>query len=248
MAPNQNWKATVASQHEYPFMDEKKVSRLKRVIEYRVSKGPKAGWVTLSARILSSVPQKGQMDFSLMKFGADMHRTGEIRNIITSGAKEMAAQLKTEDQPPGLTAMLEESYRMTIDAFTPLVFWFPEFPEYGLEIGDEFDVKERISQGGPSPYETKTVAEQVFTLEDISEGLAYFSVKERSLTEMDGVAGRVAETKTGGKADAIFDIKQGMWVEFTTKTRINVKLSNIPGMGTSTSQQLYIRKVTMEKE
>ena len=248
VAPGQIWKATVASQHEYGLIGEKKVSRLKRVIQYKVSKGPKAGWVTLAAQIVSSVPQKGTMDFTLMGFGGDMHRTGEIRNIKTSGAEAIAAQYKKEGQPPGAAAMLENAFRATIEAFTPAIFWFPEFPEDGLEIGDEFEVRERISQGGPTPYEAKTVAKHVFTLEDISEGLAYFSVRERSLTEMDGVMGGKAETKTAGKADAIFDLQQGMWSEVTTKTKITVKLGNIAGMGSSTSKQLYIKKVTMERE
>ena len=41
---------------------------------------------------------------------------------------------------------------------------------------------------------------------------------------------------------------QGMWVEMTTKSRIKVKLGNIPGMGAGDSEMLNIHKITMEKE
>ncbi|MBW1851701.1 MAG: M48 family metalloprotease [Deltaproteobacteria bacterium] len=94
----------------------------------------------------------------------------------------------------------------------------------------------------------QTVSKQVFTLEDVSKGLAYFSVRERSLTKSTAPGGGKTDTKTAGKGEAIFDLREGMWVEMTTKSRIKVKLGNIPGMGAGNSEMLNIHKITMEKE
>jgi len=250
IAPGQVWQATVGSQSESKFMGQKNVTRTRNVIEYQVLKGPKTGWVTLNARIVSSSQEAGgPMDPSLMHFQADMHKSGEIRNIRTSGIDQMSAQIDGQGLPPEMAAMYRQSFQFMIDAWKASVFWFPEFPEDIMEPGDEFDMTQKSGMGGSGTgMDMQTVSKQVFTLEDIGEGLASFSVRERSLTKSSGPGGGKTDTKTAGKGDAIFDLRQGMWVEMTTKSRIKVKLGNIPGMGAGDSEMLNIHKITMEKD
>jgi hypothetical protein len=178
-----------------------------------------------------------------------MHKSGEMRNIKTSGDDKMSAQLNGEALSPEMAAMYKQSFQFMTDAWKASVFWFPEFPEDLLEPGDEFDMTQKFGMGGSgSGMNMKTVGKQVFTLEDVSEGLAYFSVKERSLTKSSGPGGGKTDTKTAGKGEAVFDLRQGMWIELTTKSRIKVNLGNMPGMDAGSSETLNIHKVTMEKE
>jgi hypothetical protein len=67
-----------------------------------------------------------------------------------------------------------------------------------------------------------------YSLEDISQGLAYFSVRQRSQTKASGM-GSGSNTRTAGKADAIFDLEQGMWVEMTTKTQVSSSMAGAAG-------------------
>jgi len=250
LAPGQVWKATVSSQSESEFMGQKNVTRTKNVIEYKITEGDKPGWVTLVARIVSSSQEAGgPMDPRLMRFQAAMHKSGEIRNIETSGDDRMSEQLNGEDISVEMAAMYKQSFQFMMDAWKTSVFWFPELPEDKLEPGDEFDMTQKTGMGGAGAgMDMQTVSKQVFTLEDVIKGLAYFSVRERSLTKSSGPGGGKTDTKAAGKGEAIFDLEEGMWVEMTTKSKIKVKLGNIPGMGAGESDMLSIHKITMEKE
>jgi hypothetical protein len=86
----------------------------------------------------------------------------------------------------------------------------------------------------------------VFTLEEVSQGLAFFSVKERSVTRTGGSMGASSETKMAGKGEAIFDLKQGMWLELTEKFRAKVQLGSIPGMGNTEQDMKIILQYEME--
>jgi len=61
---------------------------------------------------------------------------------------------------------------------------------WALEIGDEFDVQRKMGMGGSGVgMQAETLIKQVFTREDVRKGLAYFSVKERSVTKTGGAMG-----------------------------------------------------------
>lgn len=242
--PGQTWLCTQSNQSESSFMGQKHVNRSKKVVEYTVSKGPKKGWVALSARILSqSVPEGGNpVDVSKMRFSANIHTSGELRNIKTSG-NPMAQS--AGDMPPEMKAMMDESMKMVADAWKHAVFWFPEVSEEELEVGDEFEVERDLDMGATG-MKTKSVSRQVFTLEDVSGGLAYFSVKERSVTKTEGAMGGKTKTRIAGKGDAIFDLKQGMWLELAEKAKAKVDLGNIPGMGQTSQEIKIINKYEME--
>ncbi len=250
ISAGQVWLATVGSQSESEFMGQKNVTRTRNVIEYKVLKGPRPDWVTLSARFVSTSQKTGgPMDPLLMRFQADMHRSGEIRNIQTSGSDRMSAQTGGQDLPPEMAAMYKQSFQFMTEAWKASVFWFPEFEFDRMEPGDEFEMIQKFGMGGSGAgMNMQSVSKQVFTLDEISEGLAYFSVKERSSSKATGPGGGKSDTKTAGKGEAIFDLRQGMWVELTTKSRIKVNLGNIPGMGESNSDMLNIRKVTVERK
>jgi len=250
LAPGQVWIGTLSTQNESTFMGKKNLSRTKSIIEYRVSRGPRSGWVSLTARIKSQSNQSGgQIDPSRILFKADMHRSGEIRNIQYSGSALPPMGEGADRLTPEATAAFEQSSRFMAEAWKNAVFWFPEIPEDPLEPGDEFEATQKISMGsGGAGIQMETVSKQVFTLEEVSDGLAYFSVKERSLTKSSGAMGGKTKTKSAGKGEAIFDLRQGMWIEMTTKTRSQVQMGAIPGMSGGGSQDLYtISKVQMEK-
>ena len=250
LAPGQAWICTLSAQNESTFMGKKHVSRNKSVIEYRVSRGPRSGWVSLTARIKSESNQSGgQIDLSRILFKADMHRSGEIRNIQYSGSAVLPMGEGADKLPPEAAAALEQSSHLIAEAWKNAVFWFPEIPEDALEPGDEFEATQKLGMGGGGgSIRVETVSKQVFTLEDVSEGLAYFRVKERSLTKTSGAMGGKTKTKTAGKGEAIFDLRQGMWIEMTTKMRSRVQMGTIPGTGGGGSQDAYtISKVRMEK-
>ena len=98
------------------------------------------------------------------------------------------------------------------------MFWFPELTEEPLQPGDEFEDKR--TQGIKDPNMTYTSrTRRVFVLEDVSQGLAYFSTKERHTGKTSTAMG-ATEYGSSGKGESIFDLKAGMWIEFITKYKI----------------------------
>ena len=248
LAPGQKWTCSFASKNESNVMGQKNVNQSKMVYDYTVSKGPKTGWVTMTAQIISG-GAGGQMDLSKLRFIADIHSSGEIRNIHYTGnvMPDMGANM--DQMTPEMKKMMQDSYKMIPEAYKNGVFWFPEVPEGKLEVGDEFDVQRKMGMGGSgSGIKMETVSKQVFTLEDVSKGLAYFSVKERSVTKSGSPMGGSSETKIAGKGKAIFDLEQGMWLELTEKSRAKVNLGGVPGMGKQDYDMNIILKYEMERK
>ena len=84
----------------------------------------------------------------------------------------------------------------------------------------------------------KSAIKLTYTLEDISDGLATFSIKQRAKMKGSGM-----EMKTAGQSEALFDINQGMWIEHETVTRNVVEQG--PGAGGTV---LTRSKMTLEKK
>ena len=129
--------------------------------------------------------------------------------------------------------------------------------ERGVAVGapdvSAVDDPEREGEPGGSAaqgFGAQIMSKTVYVLEEVSEGLAYFSIKQRSVSKTSGAMGTAADTKSAGKGEAIFDLKEGMWLEFTTKSRHNVSMGNIPGAGTAPGNNtvLAVNKITMEKQ
>ncbi|MGD8520372.1 MAG: hypothetical protein PVF56_04435 [Desulfobacterales bacterium] len=251
LTPGQKWICIFSSKNESSFMGKKNINQSKHVYEYSVSKGSKKGWVNLKARIKpqKGSPGAGQMDLSELRFTADVHSSGEIRNIQYSGNVMPDLGDNSDQMTPQMKEMIAQSYKMIPEAYKNSVFWFPEVPEDKLEIGDEFEVQRKTGMGGSnSAMQMETVSKQVFTLEDVSQDLAYFSVKQRSVTKTGGSMGTSSKTKIAGKGEAIFDLKQGMWLELTEKSRAKVQISGLAGMSDTSQDMNIILKYEMEQK
>jgi hypothetical protein len=248
LKPGQKWRCAFTSRSETTVMGQKNTNQSKQTYDYVVSKGPKNNWVTVTARIVTKgADAQSGMNLSKLVFTADVHTSGEIRNIQYSG--DVMPTLENADQiPEEMKKMMQASYKMIPEAYKHAIFWFPEVPEYRLEIGDEFDVKRTMGAGGTgTDMQMQTVSIQSFTLEEVSKGLAYFSVKQRSVTKTKGVAGGSADTKIAGKGEAVFDLEQGMWLELTEKSLVKVNLSGVAGMGNRDQDMHTIHAYEMEK-
>ena len=253
LVPGQRWVAKMLTQSETTFLGNKDVSKTSTIIEYKVNKGPKKEWVSVGAWIRSQKDEAGKniadhMGLTGIKFMADMHSSGEIRNIHHEGSMQIPGGSNKDDLPTEMEAMMQQSANFIAEAWKNAVFWFPELPEHELEPGDEFEVTKKTSLGSEgSSLQTQTLTKQVFTLEDVSGGLAYFTVKERSITKTNGVMGGKSDTKSLGKSKAVFYLKEGMWVEFVTKYRSKVQFGGGVPMGKNASEVLTVTKYEMEK-
>jgi hypothetical protein len=251
MAPGQTWVAVMSTQNEFTVMGNKDVHRNKINFDYSISKGPKPEWVSLTGKITFMSGDEGgeQMDMSKLSFFAEMHSSGEIQNISYEGSVLPAMGAEAGEIPPEIAAMYEGFTEMIAQAWVNSVFWFPELPDYALEIGDEFEVTQKFQIGSEAGgVEVNTVSKQVFTLEDLSEGLAYFTVKERAVTKSSSAMGGNSDTKTAGKGEAIFDLREGMWLELTTRSMSRVELGNMQGVGDESQDILQITKVRVSKK
>lgn len=245
LQPGDVWVANMANQSDSSFMGQKQSNRNKQVMEYTISKGDRKGWVRLTVRIISRGEADASFDLSKVRFYADMHRSGEIRNARYEGSIYSEQQLA--QMPAQSRAMMKQSEQSMMDAWMMGVFWFPELPEEGVSVGDEFEVTEKSGSSANAMMQMQTVSKQVYTLEEVSEGLAYFSVKQRWSSKMKTTMGGSSDTKSAGKGEAIFDLKAGMWVEQTTKSKSQVQFGGMAGMGGGSSDVLTISKVTMER-
>lgn len=244
LKPGQEWETTLSSQSESDFMGQKSIQRNKKTFLYEVSKGSKKGWISITAHIKKSAKDaESGLDMSRMSFKADMHNSGEFRHISYSG--NPMTQPQSQDMPPQMQAMMEKQGEMMGEAHKHAIFWFPELPEDSLQVGDEFDVQREIGMGSGA-MQAKSVIKQVFTLEEVSKGLAYFSVRQRSITKTKSDMGGKSETKISGKGEAIFDLKIGMWLELTEKSKAKVEIGGIPGMGDLSSNMKLVHKYEME--
>jgi hypothetical protein len=237
--PGKKYVTIMSSQTETNFMGNKSINRSRTVIEYKVTPGVKKDWMVLVARIRSQKDDSGKDTGQMtgiyqVEYRADMHVSGELRNTQYTGAKlspELEEQAK--NLPPETAALLMQSANFIAEQWKDSIFWFPEFTENKLNIGDEFEVTKKSTNGGAgfgmqNQFQTK----QVFTLESVQKGLAEFSVEERSLLKSGGAMGSQSEVKSLGKSQAVFDLKEGIWIELISKFRSAVQFSGGPGAGT----------------
>jgi len=234
--PGQTWQTTILSQTESSYMGNTSSVKGKQQITYHISKGAKNGWVHIEARIRNKAMEvEGGMDLSKLLYSADMHRSGQLKDVryITGSL----APAVPEGMPEQMVAMMAQSYDMTAKAMQQGVFWFPELPEEKLELGDGFESVQKSGMDIPGMMNMQTVTRMEYTLEDVDHGMAYFSVQERMLSRVKGM-GR-SETKMAGKADAIFDLQQGMWVEMTHKSQIASSMNGAGGVQPAISIAKY---------
>jgi hypothetical protein len=219
------WKMSDRSETTTEMMDTKMVQRTKRVTVYKIARDLGKGWFRIAAQVTS---QKNWDDtgganemnsLAGMQFTAEVHKSGLVRNYKVSGGNPQLA-------------------KMIGPAMKPTIFFFPAFPDEALVPGDEFDTLIRYEMPGMMGMGgMKSVIKLTYTLEDISDGLATFSIKQRM--EMKGAG---MDMKSGGKSEAVFDLSQGMWIEHETVT----KSTSEQGVGAGATT-LSRNKVTLEK-
>jgi len=236
LKPGKKFVTTMSSQTETNYMGNKSISRSRTVIEYTIKPGFKKDWILLTARIRSQKDESGQdtgqaMGVYQITYSADMHSSGEIRNIKYTGVKlspEMEEQIKS--LPPETAALVRQSANFMAEQWKESVFWFPEFTENRLRIGEEFEVTKKSASDSPGyPAQNQFLTKQVFTLDSVLNGLADFSVEERSLLKSSGAMGSQSGVKILGKSKAVFDLKTGIWIELVSKYRSQVTFSGGPG-------------------
>jgi len=220
------WKMSERSENATEMMGTKTVQRAKRLTVYKIARDLGKGWFRIAAQIMSqknwdNTGQSNEMNsFAGMQFSADVHKSGVVRNYkVTGGNPQMA--------------------KMIGPAMKPAIFFFPEFPDEAMEPGDEFDALIRFEMPGMMGMGgMKSIIKMTYTLEDISDGLATFSIKQRMKMKGSGM-----DMKSGGKSEAVFDLGQGMWVEHETATRSSAG----QGLGAGATT-LSRSKVTLEKK
>ncbi len=249
LKPGQTWTGILSSQNEGGISDKKKKASGKTIVEYKVKKGAKKGWMILEARILSTGKKsmRSRLDLSKITYSADFHESGEIGNISYSGDLMPDLGPNADQIPQQTLDMMKQSFKALPEMWKHTVYWFPEVPEEKLSIGDEFDMKKKMGLNIPgSPMQMNAVLKQVFTLEDVSDGLAYFSVKERSVAKGSGAMGMDSKVQTVGKGDAVFDLEQGMWLEMTQKSKAKVGMPGAAAAGGAAHDMKIVLKYEME--
>ena len=240
-APGQQWECTRITQNTNEFMGKTQVFKWQKdTILYTVAKGPKKNWVRLTAQYINSsqrLPRsllENQPNQTLdglsdtqeklrekirkknlydLIFSADMHTSGDTRNIQVQGVD------KVNNDPsilPEQKKVIVEEKKSLAQSLPPHVFWFPELPEDPLEPGDEFETERTDNHKDPDmswQSETRTV----YTLIDVSKGLAYFETKERHSAKYL-IHGYKTDYRSSSKGEIIFDLKKGMWIESKSKT------------------------------
>lgn len=232
MKPGQVWQADVVSQFKSTAaMGGESTNQSSYTVRYKVTKGDRKGWVKIEGRIVKhSANSEGGIDYSKLIYTADMHSSGELRNIKHSGsAMPPIPEEQLANMPAQYADMMRQSRDMVAKAMQQGVFWFPELPEDRLSVGDFFETTEKSDLGSGPMMQSQTVVKTEYTLEEVSQGLAYFSVRTRAQTKSGGMGGSM-DSKTAGKADAIFDLEQGMWVEMTMKSKVSSSYAGMGGM------------------
>jgi hypothetical protein len=244
LKPGQKWVCHRLSQTEFMIMGKKQIQRNRHTIEYTVSKGTKKGWVKIAARYIDPPAPTDENKYSLglydLTFHADMHSSGDTRNIRVQGADKPIADPTLD---ASAQAALIQGKQMMADSYKAAVFWFPELAEEPLVPGDEFEYKQTHHAGG-NMMTYKAQSRQVFVLDDISQGLAYFTLKE-STRSKNSAMGSEFQGTISGKGQTIFDLKNGMWTEMVIKRKM--KFSGAGMMGAGGQDMFMVEKIDMEQ-
>lgn len=220
------WNMSERSETTTEIMETKMVQRAKRLTVYKITRNLGKGWFRIAARITAQKNwddsgQTNEMNsFAGMQFSAHVHKSGIVKNYKFSGGDPQLA-------------------KMIGPAMKPAIFFFPEFPDEALEPGDEFDSVIRFEMPGMMGMGgMKSVTKMTYTLEDVSDGMAIFSIRQRMKMKGSGM-----DIKSAGKSEAVFDLGRGMWVEHETVTK------STAGQGLGAGGTTLTRsKVTLEKK
>ena len=225
LKPGDQWTATIQSQTEIRSPDKKEFIRSKTLIEYRVLQGIDPAWFMVAARVRSRTDYTGrspQTDINLYQtlFQAEMHLSGDLRNVAYQMGTSSLHPPAFGRSAPGLSAQETGPFHDFMEQWQDMVFWFPVFPVSELKPGDSFEItQKRFITGPDNQWNTRGLGKQILTLESVGNGLAVFSVQDRSMSTTKTGFGSNIGTRSLTKTQAVFNIQLGMWVEWTNKYR-----------------------------
>ncbi|MGA1842537.1 MAG: hypothetical protein ACMUIU_18135 [bacterium] len=254
MAPGQNWLATFSTEKKSESAEGKDFSQVNAIVEYKVSEGPEKNWISLTARIKSQdhpIGNKNTMpkDLSKIEYVADMHRSGKIKNAKFSGNVLPHLDDKIKKYSPEKVDRYEQSSQIIAEAWKNTVFWFPDLPEDAMKPGDKFEVTKKMDMGKEAiGMNMQAVFKQVFTLKDVRDGLAFFIVKGYTTTNSTDEKLGESRTVTEGDGEAVFNIREGMWTDFTIKNQSKVHFSNVRHKSEKFQDVYQISRIHMEKQ
>jgi secreted PhoX family phosphatase len=149
------------------------------------------------------------------------------------------------------------------DALTDVIYrsrfgWLPELPQKALKVGEGFE--HDYSYQGEMMSSKRS---DEYYLDDISDGMAFFSVESQEIlvyniqmpdmSQMQGMQGMMPQQPPSqmkmiykGDGTAIFDIKQGIFVEWEVKRAYKMPTSSMMGM-TTTMQGVVRERWEMER-
>ena len=225
LKPGDKWTTTVQSQTEIRSQGKKEFIRSKTLIEYRVLQGVDPTWFTVAARVRSRTDYTGrspQTDINLYQtlFQADMHLNGDLRNVAYQMGNSPLHPPAFGRSSPGLSAQETGPFHDFMEQWQDMVFWFPVFPNAELKPGDSFEItQKRFMTDSNNQWQTRGLAKQILTLESVVNGLATFSIQDRSMAMTNTGFRSNTGTRSLTKTQAVFDLRQGMWIEWTNKYR-----------------------------
>jgi len=149
---------------------------------------------------------------------------------VTFDLREGLVSLKTK---PAKDPIVDIIYRSRFA-------WMPPLPKKALKVGDSF-VHDYTTQSGMVTMK----GEDEYILDEISGNLAYFTVETQSVMvydysklyqQQEGMPQGMGQAMGNmtlahkGEGSAIFDLKEGMFIEREMKTAYTTKKSETPGM------------------
>jgi hypothetical protein len=163
------------------------------------------------------------------KSGETIYGSSSAR--VTLDAKQGMVSLSTK---PADDPIVDLIYRSRF-------FWMPRLPTKRLTVGDSFTYDYTMQSGMVTMK-----GEDEYILDEVSGGNAYFTVESQMLTVIDyskvyqqqeGLPEGAGQMMAGGmtlahqgEGTAIFDLKEGIFVEREMKTAYTSKKSETPGM------------------
>ncbi len=212
----------------------------KQVIESPLDHVSSSQW---NARVISISQGKAKL-----AMGYGRHQGGQRWAKSTTDSAKLFADSKAEaliDPVKGLVSLTTTP----ADALTDIVYrsrfgWLPALPRNRLKVGDGFEHDYRYNS-----EQMSSKRHDEYYLDEVANGLAYFSVESKEIivhkfqqpdpAQMGGMQGMMPQQGGGsmtitykGEGTAIFDLKEGMFIEWEVKRAYDMPTSSMMGMTT----------------
>lgn len=244
LEPGQVWHATVKITRETRLGHDVERDGGTAHVEYRVEPAAAPGQVALEARMLRQETAAGAspFDFSVIHY----HATADARGVAPGAHFDIG-----EAEPPDIEGVerdpvaFRQLLRSVASAWLESVYWLPRLPEQPLELGSSFtlDESEPVEDLEPG-IEMRMKATRSYTLEEVSHGLAHFSIRVRSRVDAATSRGSLQSARSG-QGEAVFDLARGMWRSQTLRDEHRARYHDAPGLGDGESTAHSVTEIEM---